>query len=229
MRRKRQRNIFDWEASLIKAMLSRSEFNRDQIISYFTRPDRQVNAARINEIASNSLFGDIEPASVEQLDAYISAKERGANAENQFFQMNPLHPGNLSALFGYCELAGTVMAIDESDRVECKESLSLNFRAVYARTIAAFANAHGGYILFGIRNEQKVVVGIKEGRLCDYDSARLNQFLAEHFSPVPIWEKVEYTIEEKTVGVIYVRRSALSLRLLGIFRADLAVADPASH
>lgn len=39
----RSRNIDDWEAALIKAMLANGAYTKDQIISYFSRPHRDPN------------------------------------------------------------------------------------------------------------------------------------------------------------------------------------------
>lgn len=101
------------------------------------------------------------------------------------------------------------MSIDESARVECKESLNFGNRAEYARTIAGLANARGGFLLFGVRDADKAVTGIPTGKLAGYDSAQLTQYLSECFTPAPIWEKTEFEIAGRSIGIIYVRESTL--------------------
>ena len=54
-----KRNMEDWEAAVIKALLADPAYTRDQIVAYFTRPDRTVNPFRISEIAGGKAFGSV--------------------------------------------------------------------------------------------------------------------------------------------------------------------------
>jgi len=202
---KGSRNIDVWEAALIKAMLEGKSFNRDQIISYFTRPDRTINPARINEIGDGTIYAEVEPATPGQIDVYLRTFRSPGEARQRFFEENPLHPVNLRGLFHLKESTANILHIGETDWVECKESLNFRYMAEYARVIASFANAGGGFLLFGVRDSDKAVTGIPSGKLTGYDPARLNQHLSAHFSPVPVWEKTEIVIADKIVGIVYVR------------------------
>ena len=163
-----RRNIDPWEAALIKAMLETGAYTRDQIIALFTRPDRTVNPARINEIAKGGLYGDVSPAIPAQVEAYLRTFHSPGEARQRFFDQNPLHPVNLNALFRIKDGTTDVLEIDETDQIECKESLNFGQRAEYARVIASFANTRGGFLLFGIRDDNKQVKGINSGRLESY-------------------------------------------------------------
>ena len=200
----RKRNIDPWEAALIKAMLTTGTFTRDQIIARFTRPERTVNPARINEIANGEIYDDVAPAIPAQGHAYLRTYHSPNEARQGFFEENPLHPVNLSMLFSLKEGPADILNIDETDRVECKESLNFGNRADYARIFASFANRRGGFLLFGVRDQDKQIKGIQTGRLQGYDSAKLSQYLSEHFTPSPVWEKAEWQIAANTIGVIYV-------------------------
>jgi len=200
---KSKRNIEEWEAALIKAMLASGEYTRDQIVAYFTRPERTVNSFRIAEIASDEKFADVEPANVFQIEAYKRSFDNVEQARQSFFEANPLHPISLRLLLTVKNETDELL-IEETDRFECKESLNFGHRATYARLIAALANARGGVILFGVRDTDKKIIGIKAGKLTGYDPAKLNQYLSASFSPVPLWQKGEIEIAGKTVGVLYV-------------------------
>lgn len=196
------RNIENWEAALIKALLKSGKHTKDQIISLFSRPERTVNPYRLAEIAKGTAFKDVEEAEDVQVAAFLKSFQRVEDARRAFIDSSPLHPVNLRLLLTLKE--GTEeLLIEETDRFECKESLNFGSKALYARTIAAFANARGGIILFGIRDADRKVVGIKQGRLKDYDPAKLNQYLSSSLTPTPTWQKGEIEIAGKTVGVFF--------------------------
>lgn len=197
------RNIETWEVALIKALLMRGEHTKDQIISLFSRPDRTVNPYRLSEIAKGQAFSDVEAAEEVQVTTYLKGFGKTEDPRRAFQDASPLHPVNVRLLLTVRD--GTdELVIDETDRIECKESLNFSGKAAYARAIASFANARGGVILFGVRDADKKAVGINPGKLRGYDSAKLNQYLMSVFTPVPIWQKGEVVIAGKTVGVIFV-------------------------
>ncbi len=199
------RNIEPWEGALIKTMLADGAYTRDQIVAYFTRPDRTVNQFRINEIKDGKLYDDIPSADTTQLQAFLQTYQSPQEARHRFFDEGPIHPANLYSLFRLKDGTTDILHVDETDRIEFKQSLNFGSKAEYGRVIASFANAGGGFLVFGVEDSKKRVTGIKEGRLATYDSAKLNQYLAEHFAPVPIWEKTELSLAKKTIGIIYVR------------------------
>lgn len=49
----------------------------------------------------------------------------------------------------------------ESNTVEFKESFNKNSTAKYAKTMAAYANNRGGYIIFGVKDNPREIVGLK--------------------------------------------------------------------
>lgn len=202
------RNIEDWEAALIKAMLDGDSFTGDQIIAYFSRPDRTVNPYRIAEIRKGDLHEAVPAANSAQVAAFVRTYRSPGEARHRFFEENPLHPVNLASIFRVKEGNENILEIGETDRVECKESINFGNKHEYARVIANLANARGGFIVFCVRDSDKAIKGINAGKLNSYDPATLNQYLSEHFTPVPIWEKTEITISGKVMGLIYVRSAS---------------------
>lgn len=202
------RNIEDWEAALIKAMLADSNYTGDQIIAYFSRPDRTVSPFRIAEIRKGELHKEVAAANAAQVAAFVRTYRSPGEARHRFFEENPLHPVNLTSLFRVKEGTKDILEIGETDRFECKESINFGSLNEYARVIASLANARGGFLVFGVRDADKAITGINAGKLTNYDPAKLNQYLSEHFSPVPIWEKTETGIAGKVIGLIYVRASS---------------------
>lgn len=94
----------------------------------------------------------------------------------------------------------------ESKTLELKANFSLSDDAKvdYARTMAAFANREGGYILFGVRDKPHILDGMTNTKLDELDPRALSQFLQNHFSPNIDWQHLVHTVEGKRFGIIFV-------------------------
>lgn len=104
---------------------------------------------------------------------------------------------------------------DDSDRLITRESGTLEFKknfgfaslSQYARTIAAFANAAGGYIVFGVGNNPRTLDGMTNDRFEQLDPEKLTDYLNERFSPEIRWSAHLYKIGKKSFGIIHVESS----------------------
>lgn len=99
----------------------------------------------------------------------------------------------------------------ESSAKEFKESFTWGSIGEYARTMAAFANARGGYLIFGVSDNPRFALGLSHkavAALDNLDRARLTQELNELFSPELEWE-VGFVQVAKSVklGVLYTHES----------------------
>lgn len=50
----------------------------------------------------------------------------------------------------------------ESCTLEFKENFNKSSLSKYAKTMAAFANRDGGYLIFGVKNNPRTVVGMRD-------------------------------------------------------------------
>ena len=91
----------------------------------------------------------------------------------------------------------------ESTVLEFKRKFDLGSASKYARTLAAFANNKGGYIVFGVENAPRVLRGINPRRFQDVDPAKLTAVLNDFFSPEIIWEIGQFEYHGVTLGYIY--------------------------
>ena len=71
---------------MVKAMLERGGYNDQDIVAYFTRPTRSINHARILEIRKGARHRNVASASIDELEAFLSAwpncdPETGLNAD----------------------------------------------------------------------------------------------------------------------------------------------------
>lgn len=93
---------------------------------------------------------------------------------------------------------------------EFKESFTWGSIGLYARTMAAFANARGGYLIFGVTDKPRVAVGLTESSRDSFDEldrAKLTNGLNELFSPEIHWDSLLHSVGDVTLGLIYVFES----------------------
>jgi hypothetical protein len=115
------------------------------------------------------------------------------------------------------ELLNNIFKIspDKADLILSRESYYLEFKLSfnknnfeeYARSMAGFANAHGGYLVFGIKNRPHLMIGIDE-KFEEMDPKDLANYICDKFSPEIIWEHYSYSLNGKKFGLIYVWESS---------------------
>jgi predicted HTH transcriptional regulator len=91
----------------------------------------------------------------------------------------------------------------ENGRLEFKESFNLANIDAYAKTATAFANAQGGYIVFGVKDKPRQLLGLKSDHFATFDAAKLANALNERFSPEIHWEAHACEIRGYKVGILY--------------------------
>ncbi|MCX8514233.1 MAG: ATP-binding protein [Burkholderiales bacterium] len=104
---------------------------------------------------------------------------------------------------------------DKNDGVKKRESTTLEFKEVYnkddlvryIKIMAGFANAKGGYIIFGIKDNPRTLVGINSNSIEGLKSEVLTEILNNHFDPEINWELLTPTRSEKQLAVLYVKES----------------------
>lgn len=137
---------------------------------------------------------------------------------NTIFQVNPKKPHLLLSR--------------ESTTIEFKESFNLGGKGweVCAKTIAAFANTKGGFLIFGVKDKPHELVGLNNknfDRFDSLDAAKLTEYLNKTFSPEINWSKHIHEIDEKLFGILRVQESlhkpvmAISNGNHSIYEADI--------
>ncbi len=73
--------------------------------------------------------------------------------------------------------------------------------------MVAFANNKGGYIVFGIKDKPRNLVGLQSNNFEDVDEAKITAYLNGIFAPEIIFEKFTITVKSKTIGILYTQQA----------------------
>ena len=122
--------------------------------------------------------------------------------------VNMLTRTHIADLFELSKTKENALAKSENETIEHKESSS--FDAQIMKTCASFANNRGGYIIFGIKDKSRELVGLDEGRLArfdQYDLATVTGQLNDVFEPNIRIDKCTYTLSGINFGILYTYES----------------------
>lgn len=93
----------------------------------------------------------------------------------------------------------------EGSCLEFKESFNWRSKDEYGKVIASFANNKGGLLVFGIKDNPRSLIGLKNEKFESLDEAIISGYLNSIFSPEVLWEKFIYRIKNKKLGIIYIK------------------------
>lgn len=118
------------------------------------------------------------------------------------------------------QMPSGILKSRESRSVEFKKTFNMGSAAAYAKTMAAFANNIGGYILFGIDDSPRRILGLKNDNFANLKQEKLTETINSFFAPAIDWEMgtveidVERTDEDgvpvterKKIGWIYASKA----------------------
>lgn len=119
---------------------------------------------------------------------------------------NPLAATKLTNMFRTSPKDPKRIINRESSSIEFKESYSHSGMAQYFKTIAAFANNEGGYIIFGVGDKPRRLLGLRDKNLKQFEDIRVEDFtknLLDYFSPEIKWSHCTFEFRGMSFGVIY--------------------------
>ncbi len=119
---------------------------------------------------------------------------------------NPLSPEILSGIFRASPKDISRIVNREGTTIEFKESYSHGSMAQYFKTMAAFSNNIGGYILFGVGDKPRRLLGLTEKSLSQFEGLKveyLTKNLLDYFSPEIKWDHCTFEFRNLSFGVIY--------------------------
>lgn len=120
---------------------------------------------------------------------------------------NPFTRDELNRIFAVSTKQPDRLISRENSRLEFKESFGFGSMGKYIRTAAGFANAKGGYIVYGIGRSPHTLLGMKGDVFDKLDPEKLTHYLNEHFDPSLAWEQHIHELNGKAFGLIYIYES----------------------
>ncbi len=106
-------------------------------------------------------------------------------------------------IFKFTSTAGLRLLSRESNFIEFKESFNWNSKSDYAKNAAGFSNNKGGYLIFGIKDRPRDLMGLQNDNFDTLDEANVTQYFNSMFSPEIMFEKFSIMVRNKKVGIFY--------------------------
>ncbi|MEY4440453.1 MAG: hypothetical protein RLY49_79 [Candidatus Parcubacteria bacterium] len=110
-------------------------------------------------------------------------------------------------IFKFSEQNVNILTSRESATVEFKESFNWGSKDEYAKTLSAFSNHNGGFLIFGVKNQPKEAVGLQTNNFENIDEAKITRYLNSIFSPEIEFEKFTLNINNRIIGILHVHPS----------------------
>ena len=107
-----------------------------------------------------------------------------------------------------------ILIFDKDGKLKCRERVNLEYKesfsfsnaSKYAKTMAAFANNIGGYIIFGVKDKPREIIGVNTA-FKEMSIEKMTEILNSRFSPEILWEQGTVECEKGEIGYIYVEES----------------------
>ncbi|EFO29691.1 divergent AAA domain-containing protein [Roseibium sp. TrichSKD4] len=197
----KRNTLSGFEVSIIKSLLETRRFQNQEIAGMINRSrgkaSSDINSGRISNIKNDQIkkYEDIPPASKADVDDFIKAYQLGQFSSSS---NDPLNDNVIDRILPV-SACGTKLQITETSQIECKQGLNIPLK-----TIAAFGNNSGGYIVSGVKNSTWEIVGVKKEKVDKFDLNNLNQQIRSNLG---VYIDVNYkvrSINKKLVMIFYI-------------------------
>ena len=121
--------------------------------------------------------------------------------------MDFIHNPDYKKIFSFHATIHDRIVARESGWLEFKESFNWLSKDKYAKSMAAFANNRGGYIVFGVKDQPRELAGLQTNNFGTTDEAKITTYLNAVFSPEIIFEKFVVEVRSKNIGILYTNQA----------------------
>jgi len=197
------RTVTDREIGLVKAMIDRG-FQANKIQFYFNRRNRPFNTGRVSNIRNGQYGPEVPCASDDELDEFI---ERNRNAGQHADEETDQELKGIEALKNRLveRSDGLWFVTDaEGSDIEFKEQILPKKLTGIIRAIAGFANHRGGGIIAGVRDDDRMIVGLDATSVKALDISDLTNKVKTHLSPTPVFILEKMHVGQAVVILIHV-------------------------
>ncbi len=124
-------------------------------------------------------------------------------------------PNDLKLIRDY--VTKTILQTDDRGYVKSRESAKLDFKqsfnwansAEYTKTMVAFANNQGGYLIFGVKDKPRTIIGLSGTSFEDLTSEKISEYIRSYFSTGIDYEFESVEFNGKQLGWIYTRAASV--------------------
>lgn len=198
------RGLEAFEVALIKN-LRRRGLPRDYIMSLITRPGRVVSPAAVDEVHKGRLGGDIEPSSDAEADLFVQKRLAEVRPISERDLGGPASQIRVNEVLRLATVDQGLFPSFEGRIVEFKAEVppTRDQAILVVKTMAAYANTGGGYIVFGIQDD-RTVAGLREPEKFADRCDLISNVLTSCFCPAIEWDKNIVEYQTQKLGIIYV-------------------------
>jgi hypothetical protein len=116
---------------------------------------------------------------------------------------DPFSAEKLDIIFKIDSSNPTRITSRESGHLEFKENFNWTSWQKYGRTLSAFANNQGGYLVFGIGDSPRELIGMTNNKFDSVTPEKISSDLNSAFAPEIKWYSHVHLIGTKRFGIIY--------------------------
>ncbi|MGJ3230543.1 MAG: ATP-binding protein [Oceanicaulis sp.] len=181
------RKLLEIEVAVIKRMRQLG-FPRDYIFSFISQPGRVISPAAVDEVHKGKIGPDVVVASDSTVRTFVLERLLAARLPQASGRIEaPISPWSVQQALLWAQRGDQSLFIGEGYDVELKILYNDESEYKYFKTMMAFANSYGGYILFGIEDTGRVC-GFDHDNFLNKDWIQFGQRLGAHTNPAVEWE-----------------------------------------
>ena len=116
---------------------------------------------------------------------------------NEIFKISPIYPDRILSR--------------ENHTLEFKESFHSSNLSKYIKTTAAFANSRGGYFVFGVADNPRLLKGLTPESIQsieNFDAKDITEFFNSCLSPEISWDWRLHEVDEKNFLILYISQAS---------------------
>lgn len=201
------RGLTDQEISVIKGMLAIGMPAQD-ICGYMFRPNRSLNPAGVYEIKAGKCGASIAPLGDTEVETWIKSHPYFGTIATAD-RISDLRKELRGIIRVQRASDGSVYADPaETACLEFKETFHPKSFAEYCRSLIAYANHQGGFIVFGVSDNKKVV-GLKGQGFRSFDPKAVSELVKEIATPSIRWHAFSMTALEVEIGAFYAEEAEI--------------------
>lgn len=196
---------FDGQEIRLQDLASSSGWALHTVKTYKTK---KLNGILIKSSDNKFKVVGISKYTFEEFQKLLSQKDSSESLNRGAFP--PFSNENLQLILKKNSQNKTKLKTCESFEIEYKESYNWANKSQYAKTMAAYANTKGGYLIFGVTDAQKEIKGLSSSNaFLELQVHRVSEYLNSKFSPELRWHHEIYFDKdvEVNIGLLYVEES----------------------